>query len=326
MKMKRNNFLILLLVVSVALNTWFAYTSSTKKTSQEEIIGNKKEFPLLSKRIFVEDPNDVILNFIPLRQALREYVSEQNGKVGIYFEYLPSGISIGVNEKEEVPIASLSKVPIAMSIMKKVEQGTIALTDILTIEKKHLDSKFGTLWKKGEGATFSVEELVTFSLVESDNTANDLLFSQLTPTEINAVYENFDIDVNTKDTIQKISPKSYSSIFRSLFLSSFLSEEHSSYILDILTRTAFNDKIPAGIPPSVRVAHKIGIFQRIDNKQNVFTDCGIVYVPKRQYVLCIFVETSDENEARKHMSYLSNMIYQYITIVRTESVKPSLKQ
>ncbi len=324
--MKRKNFLTILLVVSVVLNAWLAYTAFTNNTSQEKLAENTPDFPLLSKRIFVEDPNDVILNFIPLRQALREYVPEQNGKVGVYFEYLPSGVSIGVNEKEEIPIASLSKVPIAMSIMKKIEHGSLSLNNILTVQKKHLDSKFGTLWKKGEGATFSVEELIHFSLIESDNTANDILFDQLTANEINAVYENFDINVNTKDAVQKISPKSYSSIFRSLFLSSFLSEEHSSYILDLLTKTNFNDKIPSGVPPSVRVAHKIGVFQRMDNKQNVFTDCGIVYVPKRQYILCIFVETSDENEARKHMSYLSNVIYQYITIVQKEQSQPAPQQ
>ncbi len=154
--------------------------------------------------------------------------------------------------------------------------------------------------------------------MESDNTANDVLFDQLTANQINAVYENFDIEVNTKDEIQKISPKSYSSIFRSLFLSSFLSEEHSSYILNILTKTKFNDKIPAGIPSPIPIAHKIGVFQRLDNNQNVFTDCGIVYIPKRQYILCAFVETSDESEATKHIKYLSNMIYQYITIVQKE--------
>ncbi|MDQ5962918.1 MAG: beta-lactamase class [Patescibacteria group bacterium] len=315
--MKREHIFIALLTISAIANIWLVSTSPKKE--EPSPVDTTNQFPLLSKRIFIENPNDVILNFIPLRQAMREYVSAQNGKVGVYFEYLPSGVSIGVNEKEEVPIASLSKVPIAMSIMKKIEQGKIKLETPLTIEKKHLDKKFGTLWKKGEGTVLSVEEFIRYSLVESDNTANDILFDQLTTNEINAVYENFDIDVNTKDEVQKISPKSYSSIFRSLFLSSYLLEEHSSYILNTLTRTNFNDKIPAGIPPSVPVAHKIGVFQRLDNKQNVSTDCGIVYVPKRQYILCVFVETSDEEEATTHIKYLSNMIYQYITIVQKEN-------
>lgn len=310
--MKHRAFVFGILALSIALNAVFLYSYGKKEEGPAH-----KNFPLLSKRIFVEDANDVVLNFMPLRLALREYV-QGNPNVGVYFEYLPSGISIGVNEKEEVPIASLSKVPIAMSIMKKIERNKLKKEDLVTLQKENLDRKFGTLWQRGEGTQLSIDELLNISLKESDNTANDTLFAQLTSNEVNEVYENLDIDVNMSDSVQKISPKSYSSIFRSLFLSSFLSEEHSSYILDILTKTNLSDKLPAGIPKDIPVSHKIGVFQRIDNKENVFTDCGIVYVPKRQYILCVFVETSSNEEATKHIAYISNMTYQYINIVKRE--------
>ncbi len=127
------------------------------------------------------------------------------------------------------------------------------------------------------------------------------------------------IEINAVETLPIVSPKSYSSIFRSLYLSSYLSYENSSYLLSILTKTNFKDKIPAGIPADITVAHKIGVFNTLESDQKVYTDCGIVYLPKRPYALCVFVEGS-EDSAKKHMSYISYIIYTYLLISKSEMV------
>lgn len=278
---------------------------------------NYEDYPFLSKRIFSQSPNDVILNFVPLRKAMKEYVNNQNGSVGIYFEYLPSGISIGVNDREEVKIVSLTKVPLVMSIMKKIEKGQLSLDTKVVIKEENLDPKFGNLYKKGAGAVFSVKELIDESLINSDNTAYDALFNLLTIEEIVEVYENLEIEVNSRETKPIVSPKSFSSIFRSLYLASYLSEEDSNYILEILTRTSFNDKIPAGVKDkNIKVAHKIGVFSRLDASEKLFSDCGIIYIPERPYIVCAFVQSSDE-DAKRHISYLSYMIYSYVTLIKS---------
>jgi hypothetical protein len=233
-----SKILLPLLGVSLVFNGYTLYEH--RDSSFDAIhIQNQHKHPLLSKRIFTENPNDILLNFIPLRKALREYVELQKGAVGVYFEYLPSGISIGVNDREEVRLASLSKVPLAMSIMKKIERGGLTLDTKITIKEEYLDKKFGNLWEKGAGTTLTVEELLRAALQQSDNTAYDTLFNQLTADEINEVYENLDVEVTPQTDYSIVSPKSYSSIFRSLYLSSFLIEEHSSYLLDILTKKVF---------------------------------------------------------------------------------------
>jgi len=312
-----------------ALAGWFFTRPEQEKNQPEACLSEQlsrqlkhEQYAYLSRRIFVENQNDVLINFLPLREALHEYVDKQNSKVGVYFEYLPSGISVGVNDKKEVEVASLSKVPIVMSIFKKIERGEISLSDIIMIEEKNLDRKFGTLWKKGAGINLSVEELVRLALIESDNTAYNALFDRLTIPEINEVYENLDIVMNQeegregeKETYAIVSPKNYSSIFRSLYLSSFLLEEHSNFILKLLTQTAFNDKIPAGVGKNIPVAHKIGIFTRTDASRDVFTDCGIIYVPNRPYILCTFVLDTDK-KAQEHIALISKMIYGFIIKVQ----------
>lgn len=312
-KINTNYFVITMLVISFILNAFFAIQYHTEESHYEI---NASTYPLLSKRIFTQNPNDVIVNFVQLRKAVKEYVSEQKNDIGVYFEYLPSGISIGVNDREEFKLASLSKVPLVMSIFKKIEKKEINLDDTVILKKENLDAKFGNLWKRGEGAKVSIRELINEALINSDNTAYSALFDLLTTNEVVDVYDNLEIEVNSKETNPVVSPKSYSSIFRSLYLSSYLSEENSNYILDILTRTVFNDKIPSGVPDKkIKIAHKIGVFDLSDSEKKMFSDCGIVYLPNRPYILCIFVQESEE-DARKHMAYISYMIYSYIMIVK----------
>ena len=309
----RTKIILLILSVSIIVNGVLGYKVFNIEDTQKLL---QEQYPLLSKRIFTDSRNDILINFIPLRQTLKEYVGKQEGKVGVYFEYLPSGTSIGANDKEEIILASLSKVPAVISIFKKIERGQMSLDDILIINKEHLDQRFGTLWKQGEGTRLTVDELIRLTLIESDNTSYNVLLGQLQGQELNDVYKNLDISITIRPKEDKkhlrVSPKNYSSIFRSLYLSSSLSEKNSNYILNILTKTIPKDKIVAGVPDTIKVAHKIGVFEELTTSENVFIDCGIIYVPNRPYILCAFVLDTDE-QAKKHISYISKIIYDYVS-------------
>ncbi|MEK7561683.1 MAG: serine hydrolase, partial [Patescibacteria group bacterium] len=182
-------FLVVLVVLLVGSNTfWFTY----KKGVADPSSVLAKQYPYLSKRIFIEDQNDFLINFIPLRNAMREYVNEQDGNVGAYFEYLPSGTSIGVNDSMEVKIASLVKVPVVMAIMKDVEKGKLSLDQKVTIKKEDLNRSFGDLWKKGAGATISIQEAIDLALIKSDNTASNILARTISDTR-DSVLDALDI-------------------------------------------------------------------------------------------------------------------------------------
>jgi beta-lactamase class A len=323
MKSKEINKNNLILIVATAM-VFSAVISITIMgvwhSRQEHQVTDYSKFPLLSKRVFLQDPNDLIINFVPLRKALNDYVEVQSGTVGLFFEYLPSGSSVDANGSEEVRLASLSKVPLAMSVFKKIERKELSLSTKVTITEKDIDKRFGSLWQKGVGATFSVEELINEMLVYSDNTAYVALFNLLEDGDIVDVYSALEIEVEHKEADPFVSPKSFSSIFRSLYLATYLSKENSAYILDILTRTAFSNKIPAGVPSGTKIAHKIGVFDRFDAQEKVFTDCGVVYYPSRPYILCIFVQDS-EDKAIEHMSKISKMVYGYVSLVKPSNEK-----
>lgn len=194
--------------------------------------------------------------------------------------------------------------------------GKIKKTDTLTIEEEHIDKGFGDLWKSGVGSEFTIEELIHILLKKSDNTASKMLRSLISSNDIEEVFMSLDIDIDDNKKILTISPKNYSSIMRSLYLSSYLDFQASNEILDILSETDYNDKIVAGVPKSIKVAHKIGIWDLDKDGGTVYNDCAIVYPPDRPYLLCIMVKT-EESKAREYMKSLSKMVYSYVSKVRS---------
>ena len=123
--MKR--IVIPVLVMSIILNV--ALLSFTFTSSPNPVPSLHKNYPYLSKRIFVENQNDVLISFTKLRSLLKSYVAAIPMKTGVYFEYLPSSTSIGINEKEQFIPASLIKIPIVMAIYKKIESGKLKKND-----------------------------------------------------------------------------------------------------------------------------------------------------------------------------------------------------
>lgn len=268
------------------------------------------DYPLLSPRIFAENQNDILINFLPLREKLRQLMKEYGDTFAFYFEYLPSGTSIGVNEKVEFSAASLIKLPVVMAYFHQRENAPLQLTETrVIIQEKEIDKGFGTLWQKGAGVEITLEEAVRLALVESDNTAALVLADHVAKEHFNEVYEGLDIDLTLKDNRAIITVKQYVSILKALYFSAVLSKKSSQEILDLLTKTKFSDKLPAGVDKDIPVAHKIGILE-IEGG-DLYQDCGIVYVPQRPYILCMFSQ-SDENTARERMKAVSSEVYTYL--------------
>jgi beta-lactamase class A len=97
-------------------------------------------------------------------------------------------------------------------------------------------------------------------------------------------------------------------MLRSLYLSSYLRRPMSEIALNTMLYTKYNSQIPAGVPSNVPVAHKIGFYFQ----EGYFHDCGIVYVPKKPYILCVMSKNTNQIEANKIISAVSKIVYDYV--------------
>lgn len=299
--------LFILLGISISLNIFFFVSDRIIADSSKQA-----RFPFLSKRIYIQDQNDFLLNFQPLREAVNKYISRNEAeKIEYYFEYLPSGMSIGVNERKQFPAGSLGKVPIVLAVYKKIETGKIKENDLVTLSDKDKDKEFGDFWQKPTGTKITVEEAVRRTLTYSDNTTFRMLHSLLNEKDVLDAYNMMDISFVEVEGKSRpyISAKSNSSALKALFLSVYLKQEYSSKLLSFMSESPFNDGLTKYMEPGVKVSHKIGVASFLGTPTS--SDCGIVYIPNRPYLLCIMVQ-GDRDTSLNHIAYLSKITDEYV--------------
>ena len=200
-----------------------------------------------------------------------------------YFEELHSGHSIQKNSNNAERAASLTKLLVVMDLYKKAELNEINLNQEVVIQKNWLNSSFGNLWQKGAGSKITLGEAAKLSLTESDNTAINVVkyFDTQSPGGENVI-DAVGAPPQLQYSNLYISSKDYSSYFKCLYFSCYLSRTDSETLLKYLSETRFQG-IPTGLPINVKVAHKIG------ETSHLYSDCGIVYSPQDNYVLCSMI-------------------------------------
>lgn len=303
---------LLALLVATNIATLVAWQRARAHSPQSDpLISKRTEYPLLAKRLFVQNPNDVIINFSPLRDALNQYF-EKNVPVehSFYFEYMPTGASIRINGNEELIGASLLKLPVVMNLYKAVELGKVKLDQPVTLKSEWLDNKYGTVYQRGAGASLTYQELAEHVLRDSDNTSANAINSTIGPllTEDDMALSELDVPYTiNKDQRTGIGAQSYASLLKCLYFSCFVNEEHSNAILKLMSEAPTEGRIGAGVPGTVKVAHKIGTFG-----SNTESDCGIVYLENRSYSICMLVELPGD-QANVHIKNVSALIYQYLS-------------
>jgi len=281
------------------------------KTSKEDRITleNQKKYPLLAKRIFLENPNDALISFTPLREKVHDYIDPLGKDFAFYFEYLPTGVSIGINEKLEFTPLSLIKIPLAITYYYSSSRKGISINQTMTLKEEDIDSGFGSLWQKGVGYQIDLEEAARLVLVESDNTASLVLAHNL-PLEIyKEVYSGLDIPIPNDTKLLRLSTKQYASILKALYFSSILDWVDSNKVLNYLAESKLDNGLRSGVASNIKVAHKVGILA-----EELYQDCGIVYPPRRPYLLCMFSKSS-ERAAYERIGDVSKMVFDFVSSV-----------
>lgn len=116
-----------------------------------------------------------------LEQELLRLSNLSGGKVGIWATHIESGSTISQNGKEPFPMASAYKVAIATQLLTRVDSGSLALDQLITLTRNDLHPGSGMLserfnWPNTStpGVALSVRSLLELMLLISDNSATDV--------------------------------------------------------------------------------------------------------------------------------------------------------
>lgn len=257
------------------------------------------QYPLIDfSRNFISQEN-FISNIQPIREKIKKMAQEfGNNNVSIYIEFLNTGANISVNQDLYIWPASLSKLPFAIVVMKKVEEGIWSLDNELVLMQQDTDNKSGDisnlLSDNKVGTRFTIEELLKATLQDSDNTAHNILLRNISKKELREIVDAVGLErLFTPDG--KVSAKEYSRLFRMLYTASYLNREYSQKILEYLNESTFNLFLKSGIPKEIIFPHKYGE----NTSYAVFADSGIVYLPNKPYLISMMVQGNPKEDPEK---------------------------
>nr|WP_181919678.1 serine hydrolase [Alkalilimnicola ehrlichii] len=114
-----------------------------------------------------------------LEQRLIEIDTDYPGELGVYVQDLTTGDAVSFRGEQSWYLASGIKVPVAIEVMRRIEQGEFSLdTTLRLLSSDYVDGAGETNWHP-PGTELSVRFLLEQMLVRSDNTATDVLIRQV---------------------------------------------------------------------------------------------------------------------------------------------------
>lgn len=213
----------------------------------------------------------------PVLNEIESLTQDLSGTYGVYVYRLDEEVEYGLHQDEVFPAASLIKLPVMLTVYQEAEKGNLDLA-------KYKD-KLQAMGKRSDNAAFN--QMVKVLGEEKIQKTIDDLGMKKTSFEKN-------------DT----TPKDIGLFFQQLYQGEIIGDRHGEEILEFLTETEFENRIPAGIPEGVRVAHKIG------TEIGSFSDAGIIFSQK-SFVLVIISRNARESEANEVLPEIAKIVWEF---------------
>lgn len=279
-----------------------------KKTPHKvltQVQSTSHDYPLLNPMVHCsEHPNVNMAELKNFKPEIENYVNEAKKKypdifISYYFRDLNNGLWIGENEKEKFSPASLMKIPVMIAVLKEAQKNPDLLNTRILYEKKAFESiQEESGFSKVDGKEYTVNEYIEQMIQYSDNVASLILTKLIGEEKVAKVEDDMNLHISSAYNVLTnfVSVRSYSSLFRVLYNSSYLSKEMSERALNILTGVKYDKGIRASIPAQYVVAQKYGKRDMYDSNNHLKTlqlhNFGIVYYPGKPFLLGIMTRGS----------------------------------
>ncbi len=272
-----------------------------------------------------------------VRALLEARIAHVTGaQVAIAIRDLASGQTLSVNGDTVYHAASTMKVPVLFALYREFQAKRLSPAQPFPLVNQFrsiVDGSPYTLNPSDDsdssvyamvGKDVPLRELATRMITHSSNLATNALITLLDPTRITAltrtlgatrmqvlrgVEDNLAFRAGRNNTT---TANDLVALFAELQQGKVASAALTRDMLSILEAQAFNDEIPAGLPPGTRIAHKTGSITA------TLHDAGIVYPPRRQpYVIAILTRgMPDEKVAQALMKDCSRIVWDWLATSR----------
>jgi len=236
-------------------------------------------------------------------KKIRNLTQNTEGKYGFYVYRFQDKKSYGSYEDEVFPAASLMKLPVIICFYKEVEKGFLDPETKYILQEKDKVGGAGILHNKKSGSAYSYQQLIEYMGQYSDNTAFKVIRRVLGDKKIQETIN--DLGMKKTSLLEfETSPQDIGFLFQKVYQGTVINEFYQSEFLRILTKTAYEDWLPANLPQGIKVAHKIG------KDQGTFSDGGIIFA-SQPYILVVISKEAKEDEANKILPAISYSVWEW---------------
>jgi beta-lactamase class A len=226
-----------------------------------------------------------------------------------------SGETASLNADRRFVAASLSKLYALLTLYKVASRGELSLDDEITMRSSDVWAYgTGVLYRHPSkypvGYTMTLRQCARFMIKESDNTAELMLNRYLGEERIEAELHRIGADSTRYwHPINTTTPSDILLVLKKIADTSYTSPQLSAEMLELMTNTSFEDRLPQPLPDGTRVSHKIGSYE------STFSDAGIVFPEEssgegQEYYIVVFSEGAAEEKAIEAIQDISQSAYQ----------------
>lgn len=257
-----------------------------------------------------------------LLDIIEKELKNAKAKVALLVENLETGERIvSYNAKMPVVSASIIKVPIMVATLEEIQRGTLDKNTLIPVTSS-LILEDTEVFEYGE-CEYTLDELLVWMIINSDNTATNCLINLLTMEKINQTCARLGLN-NTRmerfmldfEAVQKgynnyTSAADMCNLFKTLYHKTILTPELCDYSISILLRQRDKQNSMRYIYDEVKVAHKTGGLDFLNH------DAGIFILENCSYYFGAFSwEAPDDIYGRKWIGRLSKAVYEYYSQVQ----------
>ena len=274
----------------------------------------------------------------PSIQSLRSSIEALTARypsafVGVAYRDLATGDTLYIDADSLVHAASTMKIPVMMRLYGEADAGTLPLDRKLVVRNGFIsivdgspytlnagdDSDSSMYQRIGDSVT--VQELMQHMITRSSNLATNTLIALAQPDSINAMMRRFgasrmqvlrgveDLKAFDKGMNNMATARDLATLLAAIETGRAASPAATTAMRNTLLAQEFNEKIPAGLPPGVKVAHKTGEITAGSH------DAAIVYPPGRApYILVVLTRGIQQDKAANSLiANISREVYAYAT-------------
>jgi len=265
----------------------------------------------------------VLTRLRALEPRLRMLANRTPGLVAISVADANGRESININGDENLPAASVIKLPVMVEVMRQVALGKFTLNRQVTLYEQDRDCGFGALCDDDAGMRFSVRNLTRIMIADSDNTATNMLIRLVGRQNINATMAGLGLtQTSLGDSIHDGSSSirslrtSANDMMRLLAMLAgrrLVNERASDAMLAVLAAQRHNGYIPKPLPKGTIVAHKTGTLH------DTLNDVGIVDLEGSPYIICVLTTHLDDlDDGARFIRRASKAVYETMRAARAD--------